>query len=128
MKTPTHLSLIVVFGPLIVINAQFLAVKGFNGNQVQEWDVSGCSNINPIVDIQTIIQATAQTNPNKHCAAIRSNMKISDGFGYSISVQSLVVAGTPFSCPAPSVGKPGGKVGLIFNVFDNDNYHFVYKE
>ena len=99
-------------------------------NQAQEiiWEISGCSNINPMVDRNTIIQATAGTNPNKHCSAIRRDLKISDGLGYRITGLTLVVSGTPF-CPSGSAsGKPSGRVGIIFNFFDSDNYFFVQKE
>ena len=100
-------------------------------NQAQEiiWEISGCSNINPMVDRNTIIQATGGTNPNKHCSAIRRDLKISDGLGYSISrLQTLVVSGTPF-CPSGSAtGKPSGRIGIIFNFFDSDNYYFVQKK
>ena len=90
--------------------------------------MAGCSNINPLVDRNTIIQATSKVNPNKHCTAIRRDIKIADGFGYQIRLQALVVSGTPISCPAPSVGRPGGKIGIVFNFFDSDNYRYVLKE
>jgi len=96
-------------------------------NQAQEiiWEMSGCSNINPMVDRNTIIQATSATNPNQHCSAIRRDLKISDGLGYCISgLRTLVVSGTPF-CPS---GRPSGDVGIIFNLFDSDNYYFVQKD
>ena len=95
-------------------------------NQAQEiiWEMSGCSNINPMVDRNTIIQATGATNPGRHCSAIRRDLKISDGLGYCISGRTLVVSGTPF-CPS---GRPSGRVGIIFNLFDSDNYYYVQKE
>ena len=98
-------------------------------NQAQEiiWEMSGCSNINPMVDRNTIIQATGATNEEKHCSAIRRDLKISDGLGYRINLQTLVVSGTPF-CPSGSAsGKPSGRIGIIFNFFDSDNYYFVQK-
>jgi len=109
--------------PLVQVEANGYAYA----NQAQEiiWEMSGCSNINPMVDRKTIIQATSATNPGQHCSAIRRDLKISDGLGYCIrEIQALVVSGTPF-CPNR---RPGGELGIIFNFFDSDNYYFVQKE
>jgi len=117
------LSISVAISPLVQVKANGYAYA----NQAQEiiWEMSGCSNINPMVDRNTIIQATSTTNVNKHCSAIRRDLKISDGFGYCISgLRTLVVSGTPFC----SNGRPGGNVGIIFNLFDSDNYYFVQKD
>ena len=115
-----YIALVVV--PWVQVEANGYAYA----NQAQDiiWEVSGCSNINPMVDRNTIIQATGATNEKKHCSAIRRDIKLSDGLGYRISLRSLVVSGTPFCLS----GKPSGKIGIIFNFFDSDNYYFVQKE
>ena len=121
----------IIFIPCILIAILPLEHVEANGyayaNQAQEiiWEMSGCSNINPMVDRNTIIQATGATNEEKHCSAIRRDLKISDGFGYCINgLRTLVVSGTPFC----TNGRPGGNIGIIFNLFDSDNYYFVQKE
>ena len=117
------LSVCVAVLPSIQVEANGYAYA----NQAQEiiWEMSGCSNINPMVDRNTIIQATGTTNPGRHCSAIRRDLKISDGLGYCFSgLRTLVISGTPF-CTS---GRPSGQVGVIFNFFDSDNYYFVQKE
>jgi len=116
------LSISVAVIPLIQVEANGYAYA----NQAQEiiWEMSGCSNINPMVDRNTIIQATGTTNPGRHCSAIRRDLKLSDGLGYCIRGRTLVVSGTPI-CPG---GRPGGDIGIIFNLFDSDNYYFVQKD
>ena len=121
------LTISVAISPLLQVKANGYAYA----NQAQEilWEMSGCSNINPMVDRNTIIQATGTTNPGRHCSAIRRDLKLSDGLGYCIGygkggLRTLVVSGLPF-CTS---GRPSGDVGIIFNFFDSDNYYFVRKE
>lgn len=97
------------------------------GNNAQEiiWDVGGCSNINPIFDRKTAMLTTGKSFGKKHCTAIRRDMKLSDDLPYCISVNVHSVAG-PISCTSGCAnGKPSGIMGIMFNVFDADNYEYV---
>ena len=112
-----------------VIILQLKATNSFTyGNQNQEiiWDIRRCSNINPIFDRDTAI-LTSDTGYRRHdCSAIRRDIKVPDNFEYSICVQIHNAMGRR-CLQSSSCKKTGGNVGLIFNVWDHENYDFVYR-
>ena len=99
-------------------------VKGFvidTRNPNFLWDVNRCSNINPIVDSETIILiANGKWDDDKFCSAIRRDLKVTDEAPYEMSTEFNNVSG----------GRTGsvfyGHLGFMFNVWDDDNFDFVY--
>ena len=86
------------------------------------WDVNRCSNINPIVDSRTIIlTANGKWSEDKFCSAIRRDLKVTDEVPYEISTEFNNISGRPTG----SVFY--GHLGFMFNVWDDNNYDFVYK-
>ena len=87
------------------------------------WDLNRCSNINPIVDSQTIIlTANGKWRDDKFCTAIRRDLKVTDQVPYEMSTEFNNVSG----------GRTGsvfyGHLGFMFNVWDDFNFDFVYKK
>ena len=87
------------------------------------WDLNRCSNINPIVDSQTIIlTANGKWRDDKFCTAIRRDLKVTDQVPYEMSTEFNNVSG----------GRTGsvfyGHLGFMFNVWDDINFDFVYKK
>ena len=86
------------------------------------WDLNRFSNINPIVDSQTIIlTANGKWRDDKFCTAIRRGLKVTDQLPYEMSTEFNNVSG----------GRTGsvfyGHLGFMFNVWDDYNFDFVYK-
>jgi len=93
-----------------------------NQNRNFLWDVNRCSNINPIVDSETIIlTANGQWATDKFCTAIRRDLKVTDEAPYEISSQFNNLSGKPTGSVLY------GHLGFMFNVWDDNNYDFVYK-
>jgi len=89
-------------------------------SQGPTWDVRRCSNINPIWDSKTVfLSARGKWSNDKFCMGIRTDLKVSDGTAYEMTVNFNNVRG----------GKDGnvGHLGFAFNYWDEDNFDFVYK-
>jgi len=86
------------------------------------WDVNRCSNINPIVDSNTIIlRANGKWDDDKFCSAIRRDLKVTDEVAYEMSTEFNNISGTR------SGSTILGHLGFMFNVWDDNNFDFVYK-
>ena len=111
---------LIVFG-LLLDNTEGFAFD--NQNQNFLWDVNRCSNINPIVDSKTIILIAkgAPRETDQFCSAIRRDLKVSDEVPYEMSTEFNNISGSSY-CTSPC-----GHLGFMFNVWDDNNYDFVYK-
>ena len=90
------------------------------------WDVSRCSNVNPIEDSKTIfLSARGKWSDDKFCMAIRTDLKVIDETSYKMTVTFNNVRGSVSGVNANAVGY--GHLGFAFNYWDKDNYDFVYK-
>ena len=86
------------------------------------WDVNRCSNINPIVDSKTIIlTANGKWDDDRFCSAIRRDLKVTDEAPYEMSTEFNNISGRLKGSVIQ------GHLGFMFNVWDDNNYDFVYK-
>ena len=80
------------------------------------WETKRCANMNPYVDEQTIIlisERNSKWNIDKFCYGIRKNLKVSGAYEMSVDF---------------SLGFKGNYPGLIFNMWDECNYDWIYKQ
>merc|ERR1711909_19405 len=105
---------------VVVVTLLLKGIDGFSfGTQFKDfiWDLNRCSNINPIVDSQTIMLiANGKWPDDKFCTAIRRDLKVNDNTAYNMTTQFINLY----------TGKIG-HLGFLFNVWDDYNYDFVYK-
>ena len=89
------------------------------------WDIERCSNINPLMDANTIQLVTGGKWPDdEFCHAVRTDLKVADDSAYHMTVEVNLVSGK--RCVGPD-STTCGHFGFAFNYWDNNNYDFVYK-
>ena len=90
------------------------------------WDVTRCSNVNPIEDSKTIfLSARGKWSDDKFCMAVRTDLKVIDETAYQMTVTFNNVRGGVIGVNTNTIGY--GHLGFAFNYWDKDNYDFVYK-
>ena len=109
------------FGVSVLFVHVFLAIHLGNNAHARSmiaedvWETKRCANLNPYVDEQTIIlisERNSKWNIDKFCYGIRKNLKVSGAYEMSVDF---------------SLGFNGNWPGLIFNMWDECNYDWIYK-
>ena len=86
------------------------------------WDLNRCSNINPIVDSQTIILTeNGNFEDDNFCTAIRRDLKVTDQVPYEMSTEFNNVSGRRTGSGFFS------HLGFMFNVRDDYNFDCLQK-